>query len=478
MKKNYLKWMAVLFAAIVSLSFVSCGGDDKDDPDTPEPVINPVEPTGSDAMSPADQKEFLETVAMELMNMMPASDFRDIAELGKYIADTYCDDYDWSRVEDWAEDAFDAAREALGTQTVDTETESWGGYRYIYNRIYTDYKALLLASNFKGHFTARNGRWIQESADDLQFIFTDRNNQQCVVKLETGGSVKKVHAFDLNDRDGYDYDSNGSTSTTNEYYNRTQYTIGVPENIVVTLTQGGTLVVKTTVNIDLGNIIDEEFDISKGNVTVSVLVELNNGYKFNLSKVAYTANTNVSVSFTMSKNGTSIITMGTAADVFDIPSVNVSAFSSSSFDEDDYDFDSANAKNAFVKVDVLGKVQLQGTVADVRKFVNYLEKADDNNRDERNYKSYINQANALTDVNLFYNGNNVKQASVKLEPFAEERWNGTTKWEAEPVLYFFDGSSYSTFSAFFNEDDFKSTIDTFKALANRYADLIDKRIDW
>ena len=478
MKKNSLKWMAVLFAAIVSVGFVSCGDDDKDDSSNPETPIEPVEPTNDNAMSPADQKEYLEKVALEFMDMMPSSDFRDIVELGKYIGETYGDDYDWDNVGDWAEDAFESAREALGTKTTESETEKWGSYTYKYNYIYTNYKALLLASNFTGHFTARNGRWVYEKANDLQFIFTDKRSQQCVVKLETSGSIKKVYAFNIDDRKDRDYDSNGYTYTSNVYYDRTQCTIGVPERIVVTLTQGGSQVVKTTVNIDLGSINGEEFDISKNSVNVSVLTELNNGYKFDVSKVAYTANTNASVSFVMSKNGTSLVTMGASADVNDIPSVNVSAFSSKSFDEDDYNFDKVNGKNAYVKLDILGKVQIQGKLSDIRKFADYLEDASDNDRDEKNFKSYINQANALADVNLFYDGKNVKQAAIKLEPFAEESWNGRTYWEVEPVIYFYDGSSYSTFEAFFNEKDFKKTIDTFKTLANKYADLVDEHIDW
>ena len=478
-KKDFLRsLLATMMVGLLSMGFASCGSDDNDDPSNPETPIEPVEPSKDNAMSPADQKEYLETVALEFMDMMPPSDFRDIAELGKYIGDTYGDDYDWDNVGDWAEDAFDAAREALGTKTTESETKKWGSYTYKYNYIYTNYTALLMASNFTGHFTARNGRWVLEKANDLQFIFTDKRGQQCVLKLETSGSVKKVYAFNIDDWKDYDYDSKGYTYTSNEYYDRTQCTIGVPERIVVTLTQDGSQVVKATIKIDLGSISGEEFDISKNSVTVSALIELNNGYKFDVSKVAYTANSNASVSFVMSKNGTSLVTMGVSADVYDIPSVNVSEFSSDNFDKDDYDFDKVNGKNAYVKLDILGKVQIQGTLSDVRKFADYLKDASDNDGDEKNFKSYINQANALADVNLFYDRKNVKQAAIKLEPFADESWNGRTYWEIEPVIYFYDGSSYSTFEAFFNEKDFKKTIDTFKTLANKYADLIDERIDW
>lgn len=123
-------------------------------------------------------------------------------------------------------------------------------------------------------------------------------------------------------------------------------------------------------------------------------------------------------------------------------------------------------------------MQIQGTLSDVRKFVDYIEDADDNSSNESLYKSYLNQANGLADVNLFYDNTSTKQATVSLEPFIDESWSGSTYWTMEPVLNFYDGSSYSTFEAFFNDDDFKSVIDTFKTLSNRYADLVGEHIDW
>ncbi len=479
MKKNYLKLMAYLFAAIVCVGFVSCGDDDDDDSaggtETPE---KPVEPTEDNAMSSADQKEYLEQVALEFMDQMPASDFRDIADLAMFVEENYGRDYDWDNVEDWVEDAFDAAREALGTKTTDKKSETYDSYTYKYNYIYTNYKALLLASNFTGHFTARNGRWVYSDVDDLQFIFTDKRGQQCVLKLETSGNVKKVHVLNDDHRTDSEYSSSGNTYTYNKYYDRTQYTIGVPEQIDVTLTQGGSQVVKTTVKIDLSSITSEEFDISKNSLTVSAVVELNNGYKFNVSKVVYTANTSVSVAFTMTKNGTALLTMDVSGNVKDVPSVNVSEFSSKNFDTDDYDFDKINGKNCQVKLDILGKVQIKGSLADVRKYLDYLDAAKDNRTSESTFKSYINQANSLADINLFYDGKNVKQAAIRLESFAEENWDGRTYWEAEPIIYFYDGSTYSTLEAFFNEKEFKTVIESFKDLANKYADLVDERIDW
>ncbi len=470
-----LKKTLLFVALATSMSVVtSCGGDDPDNDPVPEPEtpITPVTPGDtSEAMSAAKQKEYLETVATEFMGLIPSSDFSEQAALGKYISDTYGDDYDWEAVGNWAEAVFDASKEALGIKTTKTEH----GSLYTQNYIYTYYNSLLLASNFTGHFTAQAGKWTLSKASDLQFIFTDKAGKECVLKLETSGNVKKVHAFDLDEL--MDYDINDATYTYKEYYDRTQCTIGVPEKIVVTLTQGGSQVVKTTVSIDL-SVTGEEFDISKNSLTVSALVELNNGYKFDCSQVAYTANSKASAKFTMTKNGTALVTAAVAGDISGIPSCNVSAFSSENFNPDKYNTDDANAKNAYVKLDILGKVQMQGTISDIRKYAEYLDQADMNDDNEASYKSFINQANGLTDVNLFYDGKATKQATVKLEPFVDESWNGTTWWTAEPVIHFYDGTSYSTFEAFFNETDFKNVIKSFKKLADQYAGLVDKHIDW
>ena len=472
MRKTYLLVLGTVFT--LSSALVSCGdsNDDPTDPtENPDP-INPEEPSAGEAMSPASQKEYLDVVAKEFMDETKASDFNAIADLYNYVSDTYTDNYDWDAVGEWGSDIYESLRESLGTIDREQEKSNWGEYNYIY----TNYKAVLMASNFTGHFTATNRKWTLTKANDLQFIFNDKNGKECVLKLETSGSVKKVYLGNIEEWVDYDYESSGDQYISNEYYDRTQLTIGVPENIVVTLTQGGNQVVKTTVKVNIGGLTDEKFDISKNELDVSTLVELNNGYKFNFSQIAYNVSSKASASFEMSKNGKSLALVAFSSDLSDIPSCNIDAFVNE--DCDDVDFDNANMKNVYVKLDIIGKVQIQGILSDVRKFADYLDSADANDDSESKYKSYINQANSLLDLNLFYDGKAVKQATVKLEPFISESWGGTTYWEVEPVLNFYDGSSYSTFEAFFNDKDFKSVIDTFEELADKYAALVNERIDW
>ena len=461
----------LLIGSVFSLSsvLVSCGGDD-DSVDSPivnpDPIV-PEEPSKNEAMTPLEQKEYLDVIARGFMDKTPASDFNEISKLCNHISNTYTDNYDWDEVGDWGSEIFESLKESLGTTDKEQEKDSWGEYNYIY----TNYKALVMASNFKGQFKAIGNKWELSKADDLQFIFSDQHGKECVLKLVTSGNVKKVFIGNIDEWVDYNYDYSNDYYISNDYYDRTQLTVGVPENIVVTLTQGGSQVVKVTVKLNIGDLSNDKFDLSKNQLTASTLVELNNGYKFNVSQVAYNGNNKTSVSFDMSKNGESLASVAFSSDISGIPSCNIDAMVSGNIDEED--FNNSNMKNVYVKLDIMGKLQIQGTLSDVRKFTDYINEADDNDDDEKTFKSYVNQANSLANFNLFYDGKSTKQATVTLEAFEEESWNGIKYWYMEPMLNFYDGSSYSTFDAFFNDKDFKSVIDAFETLADNYASLIN-----
>jgi hypothetical protein len=178
----------------------------------------------------------------------------------------------------------------------------------------------------------------------------------------------------------------------------------------------------------------------------------------------------------MTKGNQKLVTLAVAGDPSGIPSCNISAFSHDDVNEEQYE--NATIANGLVKIDIIGKFQMQGTIKDARKFYDYLENADSNKRNEASFKSYINQANALTDINVFYDGNSTKQATVRMESFSEQNWRGESRWEMEPIICFYDGSSYSTFEAFFNDKDFQGLINSFKSYAEGYAALIGERIKW
>jgi hypothetical protein len=168
--------------------------------------------------------------------------------------------------------------------------------------------------------------------------------------------------------------------------------------------------------------------------------------------------------------------MEMSTELSNIPSFNADAFVSEDYNDDDLeeDFENANAKNTYINVDIMGKLQVQGKVSNARKMYEYWEEADDNRYEESTYKSYINQVNSLANIKMFFDGKSTAQAYVIMEPFYKESdWNGSKYWEAEPVICFFDGSSYSSFEAFFNESDFRNIIDQFEKLFEEYTDIVE-----
>lgn len=473
MKNYFLRnctFATILLASTLTLT--SCGDDEEENkPGTefPDEPVKPNEPGEQEALTPYVQKQRMEEIAKEAMNMAPASDFKAYSELANFVNDVYGNDYDWSNVDDWAKQCWNDVKKATGNKKTETGVDYWG-WSTCYN-IYTEYKSLLLASNFTGHFNAGRKKWTKDNGrfNDLQFTFSGQNGEECVLKLETSGKVTKVNVGSWDEWKDYEDRENASFN----YYDRINCTIGVPENIVLTLTQGGKQLVKTTVNVALSNLDGMTFDIAKGNVSVTANVELDNGYTFSSSQVNYAGNSKLSVaSASVKKGGKVLVTVSMAGDVSGLPSCNVDAFSKDNFSFDDYNTDNTTMKNAFVKVDVLGKLQVQGVISDVRQYSDALDMAAKQDENETAFKSFVKKANSLADINLFYDNSSVKQATVMMDTFVDYEYNGKQEWGYEPVIVFYDGSSNSALGTFFSERNFKSVIRMYESLLDDYEQLL------
>lgn len=406
-------------------------------------------------MSPTRQKIFLEETGVELVNLIKATDFRSYVDLWDYVEDTYYD-YDTDEVEDWAEDCFEHMTEFLGTSS---EEEYYTGYYYYY--YYDNYSCLYALSGFKGHFTAKNGRWDYSAADDLQFIFNDDNGKKCVLKLTTGGSTKKVYIGD----DEEWVDSYWGSSYGEYYIENYENYVEIPEKITVSLTQNGSSIASLTLKTDLSSVTGESFNLEKDKYAVTASVKVKD-YEWNLTKASYKAQENAEIGFNFKKGSSTLVSM--------------SAYSDAKVDfEEDEDYEDSevevtSAKNAKLDFSIMDdKVKVAGKCLDIIKFNNKLNKADDYCDQETAYKSYINEANEMLDLYVYYNGTDTKQAYVNLEPFYDDYYYGYGEWDCEPVIRFADGTSYSTFEAFFDEDDFRDLIRTFERLIEDFEDLVE-----
>ena len=421
-----------------------------------------------DKMSKQEQTAFLDATARELISLAPASDFQNIADLMKEVRETNV-----VNIEDWASELYNKTLETLNTDTnTDTQTYTSGSYtyNYIYNYITRDLRSTVDISQFKGNFVLRNGVWVNTntSASNLQFTYTDSKGALWKLTAETSGAVKKVHAFDTEDYDwvydGYTSTDYTSTSTSTKYTDLEQHIIGVPENVSVVLTKNGTQVMKATTKIDLSNITDMEFDISRSNLNAVVTFEVN-AYKVEVSQLTFLANSNVAVNVKISKGDIDLLEIMATGNVSGMPSAYASMLH-------DAEIDNGTVSNVIIIVDILGKVQVAGTATDLHSIIEKMDKAENNRDNESVFKANIAQANAYMNLGVYYNYEDIQQAVVYLEPFAKTSWDGYRKWEADLVISFDDQSSYSTCGNFFSESNFQNVIDDLQALVEKYDKLV------
>ena len=480
-----IKTFAALFlVAMLGLGVSSCGGGD----DNPAESSNTQggeqgggqggggdqgggggSEQGGSPMTKAEQTALLESTARELIAMAPASDFEDLTAMFKEVREIKS-----KSVDNWANDIYDKMVESLGETLIDSYTSDYYA-SYSYER---RYKIAFEMANFKGHFEVQNGKWVlvQSNVDDLQFTFKDSKNDTWVLRAEATGPFKKVHMFDLKDRD-YDYSYSGEQSVYKWYTDYKQYIISIPKTTVVSLTKNNSKMVNTTVNAELSEITGEEFDISKNDISVSALVEVKN-YKINVSQVVYKHNTSATVNMTVAKGNTQMLSVAVSSDLSGIPSVNVSAFSGH-IDSHTWEYTDANA---FIKIDILGKVQIQGKGTKIHSFVDKLEAAKKNRESENEFKSNIKEANEYLDLGLYFNNKSLKQANAFLEPFEKTGYrysypNGYQPykyWGWDMVIQFGDESTYSTMANYFSKSNFRSVYGDIESLIDSYSKLIKK----
>jgi len=471
MKMNKL-FFALSFVVMLGVGVCSCGGGDDNTAGSPKEQGGGGQGggggEGSTPMSKAEQTAFLESTAREFVAMAPASDFEDLAAMFKEARKLNA-----KNVDNWANGIFEDAVETLSDQLISSYTSDYYS-SYGYER---HFKVAFVISNYKGHFEVQNGKWVlvDSNVDDLKFTFKDSNNDVWVLRVEATGPFKKVHMFDLHDYD-YEYSYVDNKDIYKYYEDYKECVIAVPKTLTVTLTKNNAQKVKTTVNAELSDITGEEFDISKNDISASVAIEVKD-YKINVSQVVYKHNSSATVNMTIAKGSTQMLSVAVSGDLSGIPSVNVSAFSGH-IDSDTW----RNTEgNALVKIDILGKVQIQGKATKIHAIVDKLEAARKNRESESDFKSNIKDANDYLDLGLYFNNKSLKQAIAYLEPFEKTGYRysyGSYQpykyWEWDMVIKFGDESSYSTMANYFSRSNFRSVYGDVEALIDSYSKLIKK----
>lgn len=440
MKKNFYSLLALLFA---TAAITSCNPDEK------------LPPAPKADATPAENKEYMEDVAVELAEELKAENFKNVFELATYLASEYSsENYDYDGFEDWSEECF----EAITKTTSPMEQKGDEYYRTI--------TELYKASSFTGKFEAKNGKWKVTESDHIEICVKDQNDNPCVFTLTTSGAKKaKTVSYEYdeervyNEREietswGYTYTNYEPTDTIEIFVAEVE----IPEEIKVSLTQNGEELASATLKTDLSSMEGDEIDLQKDQYNISLESKFN-GYSIIVDKIKY------------SNDGTSEFAVSFKHDKKTIFEASLSADIDAS-NEDIYE-----CVNMNVNINLLNRIQIKGTCADMLKLEKYMNEAEDEDDNKPAFNKYVNKINDLIDIQLYYNKS--KDASAYLEfETAKMEDDYYDYYYLSPVIVFNDedNSRYST-DEFFGEDEFELAMEAFDKLVYDFEYYLEKLSD-
>lgn len=423
-RKNFL--LVSFLALAMAFSVASCSSSD--DPEnnsgngTETPGggnDTPDTPGTNKEFSAAEAKQNLEATAQKLLGKMNVNDLQEFKTMIDGV------DYeDGSEVSKW----FEACGDASTFSTSDYGT-----------------KYLIKASKFVGEFTLQNGVWkqTQKGGDHLSFIFNDKQGNKCVLTLKASKEGTEIHHDCFDDEGGY-WDG----YKWQEY--KDEYRFILPKKMELTLSRNGEVRAMTTINTEVKTA--GEIDLTKDEVELSSVTQIG-AYKVEVNKAAFKAGKNAEAKAVISKDNETLITV-----------------TASATGEIDNNLEGTYGKVS-ASVDILGKAKVVATFSDVDMLIQNLDKADENDENESQFKQYLDNANKLVDAKLYLDNSSKSCAKVYLAPI-EDGYGSYKYWDAEPWLEFSDGSKYSYYD-YFNEKSFKTVVDKVQSIVDDFIKMFD-----
>ena len=418
-----------------------------------------------------NDKTYLEETAKEFMALFQANDFKNLTDIARSIKD-----YNTDELYTWQRECIESMTTLVSGSVVYDETyiDDERGYSWRDNDFeirdylyyYTDYKRLLRASAFKGHFTVKSGKWVYTQANDLQFTFNDRQGSQCVLKMTTSGASKTVYVGGNSDYDylysSYWYDGYGNRHDERVYeYYKTEGYLEIPEHASLTFTQGGQTLISVSADFDLSNIGGEMWNLSRNGLS-SVVRAMVNNYDINAERISYSPTAESQVKLQLSKDGSLIL----AVDIEGGGYADISAEHGLHY------FDTSTLDNAKVTIDLVGKIQIYANINDIHSIRRAIENANENHRKESDFKRYIDRANGLYNAHFryAYEEEPYVRGNLTLEAFANSDYSGEY-WEARPIITFTKDNTSYAIDSYFTENRFRTVTNTFWNLLDDFEDL-------
>lgn len=423
-------WIAGIIGMAVSVSLLSCGGDDSD----PGSV-------GNDESALSGDKGFMEQTARMLLNKFNASDQREVITM----VNQFLEDFDYYDFPDEfvspgsSEEKTSPARQMMRSLS----TALCSGRYYDIAKAYTVYTYAF--GDFRGVYEPdhQNEIWVKTaSSNDVVFRYNDRMGRLCEV-------VAKASSTSYTGEIVLDYDT---------------YRATVPSEINVTVTRGGTVMASASIKSSYvrGSKLDLSVNATAANIAVL--------WESHVTDRTFNGLNRVSVSGEVVVSSEALATGANMCNQDYIQSLIEN-------DEAEKLYDLVDCAEA--STDVLGRVQISaetsalGQLADAIGYHRSDYDDPDAQKGARQAASRLNvnlPARFRFDYEAESRGSITWKAVIAYEWYSS--WDHITyrTWEVEPVLNFNDGTSYE-FSQYFGDGSFGNVENTFTSLYDAYEAL-------
>lgn len=415
----------LIFAATLVVA-VSCDpSKSKTDPEIPGNRVDPV----NSVLSKSEIAERLDKIGEDMVNVIPVSDIERANAIFNDLAEIDFDSYDEADLDNLS-NRYEGKWESCFRE--------WTSKDINFMEIAFD------VAKFHGHVTFANGHVEFKDADDFIVTIPSAKGKKVVLTVSHSAETVDVHVKDAND-------------PSSSYKYQDDYYIKVPKVINLVLTYDGEQIVKTDINLE-ASVSDNMPSIANDSFSI-VMSQSILGLNLKVDRVQY-AGRKLQLSMGLSYGSKSILAVNASSE-----NVNINDIDEVMNQLESEKLELANSNLSF---NIMERAQIAANMPSFNKFFKLMRLAYDNDGNEMQFKSYLGQANDTFNAGLFFSSD-VKQASVALE--ATVSGDGRY-WDMEPVLKFSDGTSYSTFSAFFNEVNFSKVMNAIEKWMSDIEDII------
>ncbi len=424
------KLAALSFTALALI--VSCG--EKGGSEAEDPTIH----------TPEESKEIIAGTFADFADFISKDDAQKVNDFYESV-NAAIEDSNTSGLEEWAEEIVE-------------KMEKYSNYYATKSDVIEveDLNAVYDLSSITGHLELKGNSWVCTDADDLSVKMKDSKGNDCVLTLVGTGKKAEISITDVvSERmyEDYDYDMDGVISDWERggYYNengdyvkgyrdKEKYSVIVPEHIVLTIKRGSETYVDVKINSSFnvsGTFVVGDYEINESAVNAAVA---------SINGEANVLDYKLAVSDLSMKSGKAVFDAVLSKGKEELVSILLGA-DGYKFADDDVEINKITAT-----ADVLGEVQIDGYLN-----FNAVKDLEIDYKNEADVRKNLAIINDNLDFGL-YLGSDLRQASIEFVPIADGEY-----WDANPVIVFDDGTSYSL-EEYFDDRKFSKTIDKLEEI--------------